>query len=179
MAERGIDFWFNFKMVFSGIGWALRKAFRETYLIPRPSSLHSADELMEIVADLTSEHGGTGAAFKYAHRALKLSPDHLAANRFMAGYYMSSGKYAEALPFAQLVAEHQPGSVYAHLSRGQVWMEQGRFQEALVEFEEVLVIFPISPEMREMKAKALTALGQYKASAAARLQTEDVPASPK
>lgn len=159
MAERGLDFWFNFKMVCSGIGWVFRKTFRERFLIPRPSSLHSVDELMAIVGDLTSDHGGTGAAFKYAHRALELRPDHLGANRFMAYYYMEMGKYEEALPFAQLVAEHQPGSVFAHLSHGHVCMEQGRYQEALNEFKEVLVLFPNSPEMRVMRAKAQAARG--------------------
>ena len=133
---------------------------------------------MAVVADLTSEHGGTDAAFQYAHRALELSPDHLGANRFMANSYMSLGRYAEALPFAQLVAEHKPSSVYANLSRGYNCMEQGRFQEALGEFKEVLTLFPDSQEMWEMRAKTWAAIGDYKASAAAGLHTDDEPASP-
>ena len=112
---------------------------------------------MAVVAGLMSDQGGTGAAFMYVHRALELNPHHLEANRFMASYYMQSGKYVQALPFAQLVAEHHPSSVYANLSRGHVCMEQGHFQEALGEFREVLVLFPNSPEMAEIRAKALVA----------------------
>ena len=174
-----IDFLFRIKLTCSGIGWAFREVFRESYLLPRPASLHSADELMAVVADLTSEHGGSGAAFWYAQRALKLSPDHLGANRFMAYYYLSLGRYAQALPFAQWVAKNQSSSVFANLSRGYLCMEQGRFQEALGEFKEVQTLFPDSREMWEMRAKAWAAIGDSKASAAAGLHTDDKPASPQ
>ena len=104
-------FWI--KLFLSGLIWAFRKAFRESFLLPRPSALRTADECMKIVHELTCEHGGSGTAFPYAKRALELDPRHSGANGFMAYYYVSSGKFSQALPYAERRAQCHPDSLSA------------------------------------------------------------------
>ena len=174
MAERKLGYWFRIKMFWSGIGWAFRQAARESFCLPRPSSLHTADELMEVVADLTSDHGGLGTAFPYARRALELESDHLRANEFMASYYLTGRKYSEALPYARLVAERRADRVFARTTLGEVWMGLGQYEAALEEFEAALAISSKWPGLWGMKAEALTALGRYGEASTARSRAADL-----
>ena len=84
------------KMSISGLGWAFRSAIRESFFLPRMATLHTADELMKVVNELTSEHGGNGSAIKYAKRAIELEPSHKRANEFMASFYLVSGNFSQA-----------------------------------------------------------------------------------
>ena len=72
-----------------------------------------AKEAMDIADELSSERGGSTAAFAYVQRALELEPQHIGAAKFMAGYYTRSGKFSEALPYVTLAAQDShPDSVY-------------------------------------------------------------------
>ena len=68
---------------------------------------------MDIVAELMSDHGGSGAAFPYAQRTLELEPQNMKAAKFMANYYVPQKKFNEALPYVTSAAQNShPDSVY-------------------------------------------------------------------
>ena len=92
--------------------WAFRQIAWERSF-PRPHKLHTAKEAMEVADELSSERGGSTAAFAYVQRALELEPQNIKAAKFMAGYYTRSGKLSEALPYVTLAAQgSHPDSVY-------------------------------------------------------------------
>ena len=80
---------------------------------PRPHKLHTAKEAMDIVAELTSDHGGSGAAFPYAQRAWDLDPQNIGAAKFLGSWFMDSRKFSEALPYLNVAVQGaHPDSVY-------------------------------------------------------------------
>ena len=136
---------------------------------------------MKIVLDLTSEHGGTGAAFPYAQRALELGPQNVEANDFMAYYYMIGNNYLEALPYVEFVAQSRPNSVAARMTRGQVWKGLGRSEDAAGEFRAALLLAPDAPALWIMLGETLSALGRHAEAAdayARRLALTDVYLGP-
>jgi predicted Zn-dependent protease len=161
MAEDKLGYWFRIRMFWSGMGWVFRKVFRERFLIPRPRSLQTAAELMEVVAELNSEHGGMGSSFKYVQRALELEPNHLQANEFMANYYLTIREYSEAMPYALLVAQRRPDSVLARITLCDILMKLRRFEGALNELDSALRLSPTSPGLWTMRGEALSALGRH------------------
>lgn len=96
----------------SAIVLAFRQAAWERSF-PCPHKLHTAKEAMDVVAALTSDHGGTGAAFPYAQRAWELDPQNVPAAKFMASYYTRQKKFAEALPYLRVAVQGaHPDSIY-------------------------------------------------------------------
>jgi len=112
MAERNFGCLSIILSLPSAFVWAFRQtAWHRSF--PRPHKLHAASEAMKVVAELTSDHGGSGAAFPYAQRALELEPQNIRAAKFMADYYTQSGQFSEALPHVTLAAQgSHPDSVY-------------------------------------------------------------------
>ena len=110
MADRGSGCWSVIFMLPSAILWAFRQeAWHRSF--PRPHKLHTAQEAMDIVAELMSDHGGGGAAFPYAQRALEFEPENLEAAKFMANYYVPQKKFTEALPYV-ILSSHAKESWY-------------------------------------------------------------------
>ena len=95
---------------------AIMGAFRQEAWhrsFPRPQKLQTVKEAMDIVAELMSDHGGSGAAFPYARWALELEPQNVCAAKFMANYYVPQKKFTEALPYLRAAAQDaHPDSIY-------------------------------------------------------------------
>lgn len=180
MAERNSGCLFVLLSLPSAFVWAFRQtAWHRSF--PRPHKLHTAKEAMEIVSELTSEHGGTGAAFPYAQRALELEPENVHANEFMVSYYMIGDHFLEALPYAEFVAQSRPSSVYARMPRGQVYKGLGRLEDAAKEFQAALILAPDSPGLWIMLGETLSELGRHTEAADAyvrRLALTDVYLGP-
>ncbi len=104
MAERNGGCLFVLLSLPSAFVWAVRKtAWQNSF--PRPHKLHTAKEAMDIVHELTSEHGGNGAAFPYAQRAWELDPRNIQAAKFLADWFMDSRKFFEALPYLRVAVQ--------------------------------------------------------------------------
>lgn len=180
MAERNSGCLFTPMTVLFMLVSAVRDTTRERSY-PRPQKLHTAQAAMEVVAELTSEHGGQGAALPYAQRALELDPKHVSANRFMAYFYFSDGKFLEALPYAELVARSRPPtSVYDLMILGQGSKGIGRLEGAVNEFRAALALSPDAPDLWILLGETLSALGQHTEAGdayARRLDLNDGPSS--
>jgi hypothetical protein len=112
MAERNVGCLFVFLSLPSAFVSAVRQELWHRSF-PRPHKLHTAKEAMDVVAELTSEHGGIGAAFPYAQRAWELEPQNIQAAKFIAYRYTESRKFAEALPYLRVAVQGaHPDSVY-------------------------------------------------------------------
>ncbi len=112
MATRDFGCWpilFSLPSIFVHV---VREMIRQASF-PRPHKLHTAKEAMEVVLILTSEHGGTGAAFPYVQRALELEPQNIQAAKFMANWFTTSRKFSEALPYLRVAVQGaHPDSIY-------------------------------------------------------------------
>ena len=112
MTDKGFGCWSVVFMLPSAIVWAFRQAAWERSF-PRPQKLPTAKDAMAIADELSSERGGSTAAFAYVQRALELEPQNVGAAKFMANYYAGTGKFSEALPYVTLAAHgSHPDSVY-------------------------------------------------------------------
>ncbi len=112
MATRASGCWSALLMLPSALIYVVRRAFWVASF-PRPHKLHTVQEAMDIVRALDSEHGGTVDAFPYVQRILELDPLNINANKFMASWFMTSRKFAEALSYLRVaVRGAHPDSVY-------------------------------------------------------------------
>ena len=180
MAERNSGCLSVLLMLPSALVWAFRQtAWHRSF--PRPQKLHTAKEAMDIVDELTSEHGGAGVALPYAQRALEFEPENVRANEFMVSYYMIGNNYLEALPYAEFVVQSRPNSVYACMPKGQIYRGLGRLEDAAAEFRAALLLAPDAPGLWIMLGETLSALGRHAEAADAytrRLALTDVYLGP-
>jgi tetratricopeptide (TPR) repeat protein len=79
--------------------------------------------------------GSTAASLPYYERALKASPNHFAAQHFLAHAYENTGRTKEALASATAFATAAPGVPHAVHMRGHELRRAGRVAEAIAQFE--------------------------------------------
>jgi len=79
--------------------------------------------------------GSTAASVPYYERALKTSPDHFAAQHFLAHAYENTGRMKEALASATAYATAAPAVPHAVHMRGHELRRAGRVAEAIAQFE--------------------------------------------
>jgi tetratricopeptide (TPR) repeat protein len=79
--------------------------------------------------------GSVPASLPFYERALKLSPNHLAARHYMAHAYENSGRQAEALQAAAAYAAQAAAVPHARHMHGHELRRSGRVAEAIAQFE--------------------------------------------
>ena len=88
--------------------------------------------------------GETGLAISEAKRAISLDPDYGNPYNDIGFVLMEMGQLDEAIPWLKkaMAAKRYKSRHFPHLNLGEIWLKQGRWNDALASFEESLRVAP-------------------------------------
>ena len=96
--------------------------------------------------------------------ALKIEPDNFAAVNNRGNYYISLGRYAEALPDINRAQQLQPNSPLPYYNRGRIAAAQGNNEQAIADFTAAVQRPGVPNDVYYQRGDALTARGQFDAA---------------
>jgi len=99
--------------------------------------------------------GRHAAAARTYERALAINPDDFDANLNLAVSYLALDRPTAAEPYAKLAVEVDPVSGPARVTLASVYDEQGRYEDAVVEFQQAFDLVELSPDLLLNFAEAL------------------------
>jgi predicted Zn-dependent protease len=114
------------------------------------------------VSEVLRDRGDLPAAMAEVKRMLAQDDDDPAALIEQAWILLAMGKLDDTLASAKFALMGDPYSPIAHRIIGRVYMEQGKFIEALEAFDESLRHAPMAIATHVRRAEALAALGRRK-----------------
>ena len=92
-------------------------------------------------------------------QVVKADPDNTDAYRFLAGYYMDSGSYEEAIEALRQVVRVEPGDSYAHSMLGDAYWNCGRYEEAMAAYKQAMKLHVDNPHVHYQIALAYLKMG--------------------
>lgn len=92
-------------------------------------------------------------------QVVKADSDNVDAYRFLAGYYMDSGSYEEAVEVLRQVVRIDPNDAYAHSMLGDAYWNCGYYGEAIVVYKQAMDLHVDDPHVRYQIALAYLKMG--------------------
>lgn len=116
-------------------------------------------EILNLIGWCYSLIGNIEQAKSYCLKAIRKDKDYGPPYNDLGSYLMGEGNYNEALKWFELAkkARNYANREYPYINAGRVYVAKQRFEEAIIEFEQALVIAPFQEELentiRELKIK--------------------------
>ena len=92
-------------------------------------------------------------------QVVKADSDNADACRFLAGYYMDSGSYQEAVEVLRQVVKIDPNDAYAHGMLGDAYWNCSRYEQALAAYKQAMKLHVDDPHVRYQIALAYLKMG--------------------
>jgi cytochrome c-type biogenesis protein CcmH/NrfG len=92
-------------------------------------------------------------------QVVKADSDNIDAYRFLAGYYMDSGSYEEAVEVLRQVVKIDPNDAYAHSMLGDAYWNCGRYEEAMAAYKQAMILHVDNPHIHYQIAQAYLKMG--------------------
>ena len=92
-------------------------------------------------------------------QVVKADSDNADAYRFLAGYYMDSGSYEEAVKALKQVVKIEPNDSYAHSMLGDAYWNCGRYEQAMAAYKQAMKLHIDDPHVRYQIALAYFKMG--------------------
>ena len=91
--------------------------------------------------------------------AVKTNPDDIEAHRFLAGYYMDSGSYEEAIGALRQVIRLEPDNSAAHSMLGDAYWHCGRYEQSMASYKQAMKLQLDNPYIHFQIAQAYLKMG--------------------
>jgi cytochrome c-type biogenesis protein CcmH/NrfG len=92
-------------------------------------------------------------------QAVKTNPDNVEAHRFLAGYYMDSGSYEEAIGALRQVIRLNPNDSTAHSMLGDAYWHCGRYEQSMASYKQAMKLQLDNPYIHFQIAQAYLKMG--------------------
>lgn len=92
-------------------------------------------------------------------QVVKADSDNADAYRFLAGYYMDSGSYEEAIEALKQVVKIEPYDFYAQTMLGDAYWGCGRHEEAMAAYKQAMNLHTDNPHVHYQIAQAYLKMG--------------------
>ena len=92
-------------------------------------------------------------------QVVKADSDNADAYRFLAGYYMDSGSYEEAIEVLRQVVKIDPNDASAHSMLGDAYWGSSRYEDAIVAYKQAMKLHVDDPHVRYQIALAYLKMG--------------------
>ncbi len=92
-------------------------------------------------------------------KVVKADSDNADAYRFLAGYYMDSGSYEEAVEALKQVVKIEPDDFYAQTMLGDAYWDCGRYEEAMAAYKQAMNLHTDNPHDHYQIAQAYLKMG--------------------
>lgn len=92
-------------------------------------------------------------------QVVKADPDNVDAYRFLAGYYMDSGSYEEAIKSLRQVVRMDPNDSYAHSMLGDAYWNCGHYEQAMAAYKQAMKLHVNDPHVHYQIAQAYLKMG--------------------
>lgn len=92
-------------------------------------------------------------------QVVKADPDNTDAYRFLAGYYMDSGSYEDAIEALRQVVRVEPSDSYAHSMLGDAYWNCDRYEEAMAAYKQAMKLHVDDPHVHYQIALAYLKMG--------------------
>jgi tetratricopeptide (TPR) repeat protein len=90
---------------------------------------------------------------------VKADSDNTDAYRFLAGYYMDSGSYQEAVEVLTQIIKNDPNDSYAHSMLGDAYWGSSRYEDAIVSYKQATKLHVDDPHVRYQIALVYMKMG--------------------
>ncbi|OHB83063.1 MAG: hypothetical protein A2Z38_04530 [Planctomycetes bacterium RBG_19FT_COMBO_48_8] len=92
-------------------------------------------------------------------QVVKADSDNVDAYRFLAGYYMDSGSYEEAVKVLRQVVKIDPNDAYAHGMLGDAYWNCNHYEDAILAYKQAMKLHVADPHVRYQIALAYLKMG--------------------
>lgn len=143
---------------------------RLAVLLPKSPTVYTSMANVQLTMDQQD------AALESVRKALRLQPSLADAQLIHVGLLLARKDYQQAMAFAAQVQERQPESALGHKLEGDVWIAQGKPQQALKAYERAYAIGKAGPMLVQVHGALLQAGKAAEAEARMTLWLKDHPA---
>lgn len=92
-------------------------------------------------------------------QVVKTNPDNIEAQRFLAGYYMDSGSYEQAIGALRQVIRLDPNDSNAHSMLGDAYWHTCRYEQSMAEYKQAMKLQVDDPYVHFQVAQAYLKMG--------------------
>ena len=92
-------------------------------------------------------------------QVVKADSDNADAYRFLAGYYMDSGSYRDAVKALRQLVETEPNDAHAHSMLGDACWNCGRYEEAIAAYKQAMKLHVNDPHVHYQIGLAYLEMG--------------------